>query len=68
MSPESPHSLVNGNRGRAKYQELMESHGRLGHRIEQARGDKYTTRRPTESTNLEAWDLTETKPQTREHV
>ena len=37
-------------------------------RTEQARGVKDTTRRPTESTNLGTWKLTETEPPTKEHA
>ena len=39
-----------------------------GDRTEQARGVKDTTRRPTESTNLGPWGLTETEPSTKEHA
>jgi hypothetical protein len=37
-------------------------------RIERAEGVKDTTRRPTESTNLGPWRVTETEPPTQEHV
>ena len=37
-------------------------------RTEQARGVKDTTRRPTESTNLGPWGLTDTEPPTKEHA
>ena len=49
--------------------ELGESCGRVGGRIEQA-GErvKDTTRRPTESTNLSPWVLTETEPPNKEHA
>jgi hypothetical protein len=37
-------------------------------RIEEPRGDRDSTRRPTESTNLELWGLPETEPPTTEHI
>jgi len=40
--------------------ELRESCARVGESIEGAGGVKDTTRRPTESTNLGLWGLTET--------
>jgi hypothetical protein len=53
----------------AKYQaELGESYGRVGDRSEQTRGVKDTIIRPTETTNLGAWGLTEPGPPTREHA
>jgi hypothetical protein len=39
----------------------------MGDRIEGASRVKDTTRRPTESTNLDLWELTETDPSTKEH-
>jgi hypothetical protein len=47
----------------AKLRELCE---RVGHRIELARED--TTGRPTESTNLGPWGLTDTEPPTKYHA
>lgn len=47
--------------------ELWKSCGRVGDRIEQAWGVKDTTERPTASTTLGIWGLTETQPSTREH-
>ena len=43
-----------------------ESCGSVGDRIEQAKGVKNTTGRPTESTNLGSCQLTETGPLARE--
>ena len=48
--------------------ELRESCGRMGDRREQAGGVKDTTRRPTVSTNLGLWGLTEPGLPTREHA
>jgi hypothetical protein len=48
--------------------ELRESFGRVGDRTERAGGVKDTTRKPTESTKLSPWGLTETEPPTREHT
>jgi hypothetical protein len=47
--------------------ELRESCGRVGDKTERAKGVK-DTRRPTESTNLGSWGLTETEPPTKEHA
>ena len=53
----------------AKHQaELKESCGRVGDRIERAGEVKDITRRPTESSNLDPWGLTETEPPTKEHA
>ena len=53
----------------AKHQaELKESCGRVGDRIERAGEVKDITRRPTESSNLSPWGLTETEPPTKEHA
>jgi hypothetical protein len=41
---------------------------RMGDRTEQAGEIKDTTRRPTESTNMGPWGLTEPGPPTREHA
>ena len=51
-----------------RQKELRESCGRVEGRSERARGVKDTIRRPTESTNLDPWGLTETKPPTKEHA
>ena len=48
--------------------ELRESCGRLGDTSEQVRGVKDTKRRPTDSTNLGPWGLTEARPPTRERA
>jgi hypothetical protein len=41
---------------------LGESCRKVGDRIEQAGGAKDITKRPTESTNMGPWGLTETEP------
>ena len=48
--------------------ELRESYRSLGGRIVGVRGVKDTKRRPTDSTNLGPWGLTEARPPTREHT
>jgi hypothetical protein len=48
--------------------ELGESCGRVGHRIEWARGVKDTPHRTTESTRFCLWGLTVTKSPTKEHA
>ena len=45
---------------------LREARGRVVGRIEGLGGDKDSTRRPTESTNLDPWGLPETEPPTKE--
>ena len=53
----------------AKHQEeLGESCERVRDKTEQARGVKDTTRRPTESTNLDPEELTESELPTKEHA
>jgi hypothetical protein len=37
-------------------------------RIEGCEVDRKSTERPTESTNLDSWDLSETEPQARENT
>jgi hypothetical protein len=44
------------------------SYGRVVNRIEIAGNVKEIARRPEEPTNLGPWDLTDTKPPTREHA
>jgi hypothetical protein len=46
--------------------ELRESYGRVGRNIEGPEEDTDSTRRPTESTNLESWGLPETESLTKE--
>jgi len=41
---------------------------RAGGRIEGTEGAKNPTGRPTESTNPDPWELSETKPPTKEHT
>jgi hypothetical protein len=36
--------------------ELVDSYGRIGERITGPEGDRNSTGRPTESTNLDSWD------------
>jgi hypothetical protein len=48
--------------------EPRESCGREGERSEQVGGVKDTTRRPTESTNLGPWGLTDPETPTREQA
>ena len=55
-------------RPRARQAELEESCGREGKRIEGTREVKDTTGKPTESTNLDPWELPETEPPTKEHT
>ena len=42
--------------------------GRVEDMIEGAGGDRDSTRRPTESTNLGPWRFTETEPPTKEYA
>jgi hypothetical protein len=46
--------------------ELRESCGRVAGRAEEFTGDRDSTRRPTEATNLHPWSLPETEPPTKE--
>jgi hypothetical protein len=48
--------------------ELEKSCSRAGKRIEGPSGDKNSTRRPTESTNLDPWELPETESATKGHT
>ena len=59
--------MTDGNRGRDPQPNIRlgESYGRGGGRIKGDREVKDTTRKPTESTNLGPWGLTETEPPTR---
>jgi hypothetical protein len=53
----------------AKHQtKLRKSCGRVGGRIEEPGGDRDSTGRPTDSTNLDSWRLSETKPPIKEHT
>jgi hypothetical protein len=53
----------------AKYQvEFRVSCGKMENRSEQVRGVKYTTRRPTGSTKLSSWALTETEPPSKDNA
>jgi hypothetical protein len=46
--------------------ELRNSYGIFGGRIESPEGDRKSTGRPTESTNLNSWGISETQPTTKE--
>ena len=47
--------------------ELRNSYWRVRERIEDPEGERNSTRRPTESTTLDPWQLSETEPPTKEH-
>jgi hypothetical protein len=44
------------------------SYRRVGEKIVGPGGDRNSTGRPTESTNLDSWGLTETKLPTKEYI
>jgi hypothetical protein len=46
--------------------ELWDSYGRVGRRIEGPKKDRNSTRRPTESNNLDPWEFPETQSPTKE--
>jgi hypothetical protein len=46
--------------------ELRESCGRVGGRIEGSKEDRDSTERPTETINLDPWELPEIEPPTKE--
>jgi hypothetical protein len=48
--------------------EVRVSYGRVGRRIEGPEGDKNSTGRRRDSTNLDPWELSETEPPTKEHT
>jgi hypothetical protein len=47
--------------------EIWDTYERVGGRIEGPDGEGNPTGRPTESTNLDPLELSETEPQTKEH-
>jgi hypothetical protein len=47
--------------------EVREPYGRVRRRIEDAEGDGNPIRKPTVSTNINPWELSEIKLQTKEH-
>jgi hypothetical protein len=47
--------------------ELGDSYGRIGRRVAGPKGDRNSTGRPTESTNLDPWGLSESEPPNKEH-
>jgi hypothetical protein len=47
---------------------FRESCGRVGRRIERLEGERYSTRKPTESNKLVPWELQKTGPPTKEHT
>jgi hypothetical protein len=48
------------------WMELGESYGRVRGRIERTEGNRNSTRRPTVSSNLDPWGLSETEPPTKQ--
>jgi hypothetical protein len=48
--------------------ELWESYGRVGRKTEGPEEDMDSTETPTESTNLDHWELPETESPTKEYV
>ena len=48
--------------------QLRDFYGRFRERIDSPEGDRNSTGRPTESTNLDPWGLSETEPPTKEHT
>jgi hypothetical protein len=48
--------------------EVRDSYGRVGGRIEGPEGDRNSTGRPTKSTHLDPWELSDTEPPTKEHT
>jgi hypothetical protein len=53
-----------GPRGSA----ARDPYGRLWGRIADPEGDRNSTGRPRESTNMDPWELSETKPPTKKHT
>jgi hypothetical protein len=72
LPSERLHPAADGNRCRDPQPNIWRSSESLvealGQRIERAIGVKHTIERPTESTNLGAWGLTETEPLTKEQA
>jgi hypothetical protein len=48
--------------------EVGDTYGKVRGRIDGPQGDGNPTGRPTVSTNLDPWELIETKPPTKEHT
>lgn len=48
--------------------EVGDSFGRIGGRFKGPEGDRNSTRRPIETTNLDPWQLSETESPTKEHT
>ena len=48
--------------------EVGDSYGRVGERTQGPKGDRNSTGRATESTNLDSWGLPETEPPIKEHT
>lgn len=69
-SESSPSSLLRQmQRTTAKHRmEIGNCYGRVGRKIEGPEEDRYSTERPTDSTNLDHWVLSETEPPTKEHT
>jgi hypothetical protein len=60
LSSRLKHTLLEGTRWLIKltnkqWMELGDSYGRIGGKIAGSKGDRNSTRRPTESTNLDPW-------------
>jgi hypothetical protein len=71
LSPERLHRAADGNRCRdsqSNIRQKLVSLRRVGNRIERAGGVKDTTRRPTESTKLGPWVLTEAESPSKEYA
>jgi hypothetical protein len=50
------------------WMQLRDFYGRFRERIDSPEGDRNSTRRPTESTNLDPWGFWETEPPAKEHT
>jgi hypothetical protein len=48
--------------------ELGDAYGKIGGRIEGPKGDKNSTERPTDSTNLDLWELSDLITKQRAHI
>jgi hypothetical protein len=47
---------------------VSDLYGKIWGRIEDPEGDRNSTERPSEATNLELWVLLETEPPNKEHT
>jgi len=48
--------------------EIRDSYGRVGGRVKSPEEGRDSTGRPTDSTNLDPWELSETEPPIKEHT